>query len=238
MKKIILVIVFLTLTVFSGYCQESKEPLEFTIKSDKEVYGVGEEIKIFLNIKNISKEPIKIELYFWGKEHLACGTNTGFQTPSQVVMLDSNGKDISFSNIAPKALMPPVEFITVAPHETYSAVIPYSKNYQTHKIIPGNYTITVKYNLSALSTLTSNTITIMVVEKKGISKQKAIDIAKSQLRKERWAESYIEDSARVADCDDDWCIDFLHINSENVKPGSAGVKVNKITGEVQWVPSQ
>ncbi|UCD55703.1 MAG: hypothetical protein JSV93_02640 [Candidatus Omnitrophota bacterium] len=46
MKKILLVIVISLLTVSIAYCQE--QPLQLTIKSDKEVYEVGE--------KGISKD--------------------------------------------------------------------------------------------------------------------------------------------------------------------------------------
>ena len=60
MRRVILVIIGLFITASFGYCQESKQPLELTIKSDKQVYEVGEKINITASIRNNGKENAKI----------------------------------------------------------------------------------------------------------------------------------------------------------------------------------
>lgn len=53
MKKILLGIISLLLIASVGYCEE--QPLQLIIKSDKEIYKVGEEIWIIVDIKNNSE---------------------------------------------------------------------------------------------------------------------------------------------------------------------------------------
>ena len=59
MKKIIGILFIFLLLAFKGYCED--QPLQLTIKSDKEVYGVGEEIKFTLEVKNVGDETYKKE---------------------------------------------------------------------------------------------------------------------------------------------------------------------------------
>ena len=46
MKKILLGFFVLNAVISLGYCQEQTQPLKLAIKSDKQVYEVGEDIKI------------------------------------------------------------------------------------------------------------------------------------------------------------------------------------------------
>ena len=61
MKQIILSIICLFLILPFGYCQDLKQPPTISIKSDKQVYEIGEEIKVEVKIKNISQDKILIQ---------------------------------------------------------------------------------------------------------------------------------------------------------------------------------
>jgi hypothetical protein len=54
MKKILLGFISLLLIASVGYCEE--QPLQLIMKSDKEIYKVGEEIWIEFEFKNIRSE--------------------------------------------------------------------------------------------------------------------------------------------------------------------------------------
>ncbi len=60
MKRIIAGIAILFLQIPFGYCQEAKQPLQFTIKSNKGVYEIGEIIEITYELKNISNDRVLI----------------------------------------------------------------------------------------------------------------------------------------------------------------------------------
>lgn len=65
MKKIISGVLILFFMATACYAQESKQPLQLTIKSAEQVYAVGEEIKLELTINNNSD---KEQIIFWGDE--------------------------------------------------------------------------------------------------------------------------------------------------------------------------
>ena len=60
MKSIGIGIVFLFLTVYSGYCQEVEQPLQLTITSNKEVYHIGDKILLDFSVKNTADTSIVI----------------------------------------------------------------------------------------------------------------------------------------------------------------------------------
>src|ERR1039457_3868393 len=60
MRKALLVITIILLVISVGFCQESKQPLILTIKSDKQLYKAGEEIKLDFQVTNNSEKPIVI----------------------------------------------------------------------------------------------------------------------------------------------------------------------------------
>ena len=53
MNKLFSGILILLFAAAAGYAQESKQPLQLTIKSDKQVYKVGEEIKSFQKVYSL-----------------------------------------------------------------------------------------------------------------------------------------------------------------------------------------
>ena len=61
MKKMFLAAVVLFLSATQGFCQESS--LQLIIKSDKEIYSQGEQIKLSLTFRNTSKKRISICLF-------------------------------------------------------------------------------------------------------------------------------------------------------------------------------
>lgn len=138
MKRILLGIVLLLLMVIVGCSQESEEPLRLTIKSDKEVYVLGEEIQATLIIKNIGED--KVKPYYILKDSF----------------LAINGKEIALAtwliwrgNI--EGYLPP--------NTEFSYSINVKKIYAIDKI--GQYSLFWKYK-----NLTSNVITIKVVKEK------------------------------------------------------------------------
>jgi hypothetical protein len=64
MEKIIAAIFVFLLTIPVGYCEN--QHLQLTIKSDKPVYEMGEEIKLQVMLKNSSKD--KEIILFWSNE--------------------------------------------------------------------------------------------------------------------------------------------------------------------------
>ncbi|MEW6009109.1 MAG: hypothetical protein AB1629_05715 [Candidatus Omnitrophota bacterium] len=71
MRKITLIIIFLVLSASFGYCQD--QSLQLTIKSDKEVYEVGEEVGFQLTIKNVSSEEIEAPELIWSSKVIIDG---------------------------------------------------------------------------------------------------------------------------------------------------------------------
>lgn len=63
MKSIVLVIIFLLLTTSFTYSQETAQPLQLTIKSDKEAYSQGEDIKLSATFKNNGEKDISFCKY-------------------------------------------------------------------------------------------------------------------------------------------------------------------------------
>jgi len=173
MKRVLLLaIILLSLAISSGYCEN--QPLQLTIKSDKEVYEVGEEINIELAIFNRTKDNVKIySPEYWGV--------------SKIVVKNSKGDFIKSQFIAKVERASFEHLISIPSNETRAF---FFKNlawfgcggllgFNTkEELIPGAYNIYMtlinppicvghKYLITNLSgTLVSNTITIEVVKKK------------------------------------------------------------------------
>ena len=60
MNRVLMGLSLLLVAVPFGYCQELTQPLQLTIKSDKQVYEVGEEITLEVTIANLSSNDIYI----------------------------------------------------------------------------------------------------------------------------------------------------------------------------------
>ncbi len=168
------------------FSQEYKEqPLQLTIKSDKEVYEVGEKFVFSGQIKNISEQdifiyPLEISLTITFDVIDSRGNKIDVAVP--IIDLWPPKKD-DF------ALLKSAKFLP----KTFKAYIP------IESMKPDLYTITVKYNIwqkgyyengkfinldAWTGTLTSNTVTVKVIEKKVISKEEALKIADAVATKE------------------------------------------------------
>ena len=78
MKKILPGIGILFLITSIGYCQEPKQSLQLTIKSDKQVYEVGEEINLELSVKNVGKKSTKVySPEYWGVSEIFVKNSKG-----------------------------------------------------------------------------------------------------------------------------------------------------------------
>jgi len=173
MKKIALAITLLFLSVTIGYCQD--QPLQLIIKSDKQVYGVGEPIYVDYQIRNLSNEDIKLvpmfsenndidPMQFAGDFILMGGR---LKEPVQV---SSGGIYWPESSIGGAVVIKKVEFYS----KKINILTIESQRYLKQ---PGKYMIYAKYNWGkhwnslAMSdcwkgALTSNAITIEVKEKR------------------------------------------------------------------------
>jgi hypothetical protein len=65
MKKIVFNVICLFIVTSLGYCQESSQSLQLIIDSDKQVYQVGEDIKITATLVNKTN---KEQIVFWSKD--------------------------------------------------------------------------------------------------------------------------------------------------------------------------
>ncbi len=259
-RILILISIFL-LTSLIGYCQESS--LQLTIKSDKEVYGVGDEIKLTAEIKNVSDEVVKF--------YMNANENVSFY----IVIKDNNGKHYPIEGVQIEA--GPTKLISLKPKEMlqYSFIGKISK--RTGYIPPPDKTpkkgeyitvygtfiqllsnrfylgdnsakckIQVLFRSSAEAaeelsgfsseewfeflkdkwqgTLTSNPITIEVVEKKGISKAEILKIAQMICKKSGWEWNNIN----IYDENNRW-----HIVTKSLQDGDkVRIFIDKYTGEV------
>ena len=78
MKKIFLGTVVLLLITSVGYGQEVSSTLQLTIRSDKQLYEVGEEINIEAKIRNIGKDTVKIySPDYWGVSEIVVKNSKG-----------------------------------------------------------------------------------------------------------------------------------------------------------------
>jgi len=183
MRRILLGITVLLFMVSIGYCQDQPlqqfdkgSPLELTIKSDKQVYEVGEEIWIQVTIRNaserkqilsalgfiVSSDNIKSPIY----SPVKFSDNTFDDNPykREMVTLQSEEKRVLKYNLYNLKW------------DILSSSLWASKQFNKY-IRPGKYSIYFdsvigdqKDYTPRPNNLTSNTITIEVVEKKGILK--------------------------------------------------------------------
>lgn len=193
MKKISLGIALLFLTVSQGLCQES--PLQLTIKSNKEIYEVGDEIIISGYFKNVSPEKIYVikddKLLLWCRLTVENPDGIEFWYDPYPTMEFGPASPNAYTAILPNKTLEYFTFKVVAGelggHESnwnwdrYTTAIAVPK-----EVMPfcekGQYKIKFQYiNLTPTrkdalkGTFTSNTITIKVVEKKRAQFNERID---------------------------------------------------------------
>ena len=166
-----------------GYCQESPLPLRLTIKSDKQVYQVGEEIACVVTIKNFTPAPWNI---FNGIH-------------SSIIIIDSkeyhSRQNFPFGWGSPNTLSPGGEISVALSLSEKRGYYDISEGV----LAVGEHQIAVKMNKTI-----SNTITIEVVEQKGVSKvnsnaETANPISKNTLIGE-WSKKYfVQEGQRNSD---------------------------------------
>lgn len=175
MKKILLSIAILLLLTSIGYCQE--EPLQLTIKSDKEAYEVGEEIKIQLDFQNNSPEKVIIF------KHMLMTYNVRFQV-NVTTPAGERYEPVTELRHYELPVFDMGMYQKILPDETFTILISlkdyFGESYEDF-IVAGNCKISAKYSnefdyyynngeetkIDAFKgTLTSNTITIEVVGEK------------------------------------------------------------------------
>ena len=127
-----------------GYCQESTQPLQLTLKSGKQVYAMGEDKALMLTIKNATPDP-------W---NIFDGVNT-----SKIII---DGKEYSSRKNFPSAWGGPS---TLSPGDEISVALSLSAkdgNYDVSEAVfaAGKHNIAVKMNKTV-----SNTLIIEVKEK-------------------------------------------------------------------------
>ena len=161
-KRILLGMVLLLLMVTIGCSQEPEQslqrssessPLILTIKSDKEVYEVGEEIVLEATLKNNSDKEM---IVFWSDK------NPGMDTSGRTINLGFYNHSAS-------------DAIYIKPAVTFTKSVSFNNDFS-----PGPYRVTIQLNNQNVGldfktaqsqeifdgTLTSNTITIKVKAKK------------------------------------------------------------------------
>ena len=172
MKKILLAIILLFSIVQISYCQE--QPLQLTIKSDKEIYKVGEEVALEITLNNkLEKELI----LFWSDRELAVFS-----------------EEIGVYNIAMYVQAPTDDTLYIKPKDSITKTITINLD-NRFKPLKGKIGIVFLYsNLGILGfehredqeiwqgTVTSNPITIEVVEKKEEPPQLTIQTSKKIYR--------------------------------------------------------
>lgn len=163
MKKLILSAVLL-LAASVGYSQETTQPLQLTIKSDKQAYEVGEEIKLSMSIENISDKDVLIPSSFIsytdGYKAIRYGLNINVK--------DSKGNKLEFLGAHFKS----------SDTGTVLKVGEIRNAFKINLLDWFSINKADKYNVQIVSTsqhsgfidATSNTITIEVAEKKSVTR--------------------------------------------------------------------
>ena len=168
MKKILFGLVLLLSVYQIGYCQESKQPLQLTIKADKEVYGVGEEIVIDAEIMNLLDKAINVDKYLdWN--HAA-----------RFLWENEKKEECQLVYVGPIDIMVPTDLPPQKSFRIWSYQIVWLEDNEfkwgsfTFELIKGKgYSLPGKQTIAMKGWgLTSNTITIKVVEKKAVSKER------------------------------------------------------------------
>lgn len=158
------IILFLWLMAFStslGYCQD--QPLRFTLKADKQVYKVGEDIRIHLELKNVGRKQLKL---------IDLKKASGYLIPCQVLVFsikDSSGDQVPYlGGIRDEWPGEEENLSVVSPNKIMSHDITINGKNQYAINKAGTYQISASYYGSVLirTVASSNTVTLQVLEKK------------------------------------------------------------------------
>ena len=217
MKKILLGFFVLNAVISLGYCQEQTQPLKLAIKSDKQVYEVGEDIKITAYFENQSNDIITAAIgrkrfsdldIYKDSEKLQMGILYDIKEVP-LGFLQSDYQHIKPNEIKEVTMLSKIEKFVgrklMGPSIDYTGFGIVSENVVFLFKTPGSFQLRLKYQPKFPSskseaihsayhkmenvwqgTLTSNTITIEVKEKRGITKEEALKIAERIYEKSGW----------------------------------------------------
>lgn len=136
MKRSILlsIILFLAPPLDAADSQPAQEGLEFTIKSEKEVYNERDDIHIEIRVKNIENKPI---LFF-----------TGVPRPwvlSFNITAKNTGRKFEQIELGEKLAISKSDFLTLKRNEVYTRTINIASEYTYNVNAPGEYGIFAIY---------------------------------------------------------------------------------------------
>ena len=212
----------------SSVSRYQEQPLLLTIKSNKKVYKFGEKINIEASIKNIGKDTAKIY-------------SPAFWDVGEMIIRDSDGDMMKPQGMKIKHTFE--DFMTIPPGESSTYIFEnltwffYGGAWQ-FKLSPDIYTIYVtvtnpptrvgaKYLQTSLyGTITSNTITIEVLDDEDVvSKKEALKIAEDVCKKEKWERFW--HGIKVEDEDSYWKVWTPFRLGGNIL-----IRIDKKTGKV------
>lgn len=150
MKKMLLGIAILLLITSVGCKQKPEQSLQLTIKSDKEVYELGEDVTLPLTIKNISSKQVNVPQLIWSSKVIINGREYS-RRPEYIG--NWNGPAVILSGT-----------------EMFTAIGLSSYDITDGTLVVGKHDIALKIDIAI-----SNTITIEVVEKKESIASQEID---------------------------------------------------------------
>ncbi|MEW6009496.1 MAG: hypothetical protein AB1629_07680 [Candidatus Omnitrophota bacterium] len=170
MKNIILMVILFTFplgcfandTTTKPNSIEAKQPITLTIKSDKEIYGIGEDIVIDLEFKNDSDSPVILKFDKPGNLY-------AFFT-FKIYRNNEELKTYRYFDL--KDMVFPITETKLFPNSTYNMKIIINKldwadEFKSMFETPGTYKIIITYGLikdSATIGINSNSATIEVVD--------------------------------------------------------------------------
>lgn len=163
MKRILLGMVLLLLTVTVSCSREPEEPLQLTIKADKEIYQAGEIVEMEYELKNISSDEVLIN------KIIAPGGNLIFEFLDEIG--NKSQQPLIFFEYPYWKYPENKDVIFIIPDESIKGVIEFNdKQYPQGKsritAYLEMYTNSPEKKPELLYKLTSNTITIKAIEKK------------------------------------------------------------------------
>ncbi|MFH1656139.1 MAG: hypothetical protein ABH954_06000 [Candidatus Omnitrophota bacterium] len=123
-KKIILLLSILIMLNSNVFSEEATQPLKLTIETDKEVYFVGDVIKVIYTIKNISRRPVS---FFYSSDSLHF----------QIIIAD--GREYEDLGYVYQTWMPEIEYKVLQPNEEWVREEVFAKIHEgkVHKMISG-----------------------------------------------------------------------------------------------------
>lgn len=197
------------------------QPLTLTIKADKEVYEAGEDIKLIATIKNNSDKEM---IFFWSDKppaEMSGGGGTSLIINAvQTYRIDIKPKEAIERLIEPRDYSGP----TFVLHYNSPTVIDF-KHRSDQEIFTG--------------TLTSNTITIEVAEKKGILKEEAIKLSQDYIKAKGITVIDVNNPSKITEQSDSWLVEYEYPtkNKKSLPPPFYYFVVNKKTGEINQLGS-